>query len=281
MPAASGGIHEKLQARGSVKSLTALCYLIVFVGLCQSTSAQASQKVVDIPTRPGVTQRFVYLAPKAPKASIILFAGGHGGLQISRTGSFGWGEKNFLVRSRKLFEETGLSVAVVDAPSDRETQPYLGGFRQTPKHVEDTKAVIAWLRQQANVPVWLVGTSMGTLSAAFIATQVGPGDGGPDGVVLTSTILSLDGGRPVPAMPLQKITVPVLVVHHEKDGCRQCAYAQISSVMDKLSSAPRKELLTFKGGENRGDPCEALAYHGFNGLEKDVVGKISEWIRAK
>jgi hypothetical protein len=43
--------------------------------------------------------------------------------------------------------------------------------------------------------------------------------------------------------------------------------------MEKLSSAPKKELMTFMGGENRGDPCEAFAYHGFNGLGKDNCGK--------
>jgi hypothetical protein len=36
--------------------------------------------------------------------------------------------------------------------------------------------------------------------------------------------------------------------------------------------------MTFKERENRSDPCEALAYHGFNGLEKEVVAKIAEWI---
>jgi hypothetical protein len=35
-----------------------------------------------------------------------------------------------------------------DAPSDRQSAPYLGGFRQTTAHVEDVKAVIAWLRQE-------------------------------------------------------------------------------------------------------------------------------------
>ena len=242
--------------------------------------AQA-QRVIDIPTRPGVTQRFVYLAPESPKAAVILFAGGHGGLQILPNGSFKWGEGNFLVRTRQLFPENGLSVTVVDAPSDRQTAPFLGGFRQTPKHVADIKAIIAWLKQQASVPVWVVGTSRGTQSAAFIATQVGAGDGGPDGLVLTSTILSDDTGRPVPSMPLQNIAIPVLVVHHEQDGCKLCAYSQIPRLMEKLTSAPKKELLTFKGGENRGDPCEALAYHGFNGLEKDVVVKIAEWIQTK
>ncbi len=261
-----------------MKRFLGLCCFTVLIGLCQSSLAQVSQKVVDIPTRPGVTQRFVYLAPEGSKATVILFAGGHGGLQISPNGSFRWGETNFLVRTRQLFAKNGLSVAVVDAPSDRQAAPFLSGFRQKPEHVADTKAVIAWLKQQANVPVWLVGTSMGTLSAGFIPTQIGPGDGGPDGLVLTSSILSFDAGRPLPAMPLQNIVIPVLVVHHEKDGCNLCAYSQIPRLMEKLSSTPRKELVTFKGGENRGDPCEALAYHGFNGLEKDVVAKIAEWI---
>ncbi len=261
-----------------MKCFLTFCCFTVLIVLCQGTLAQASETVGDLPTRPGVTQRFVYLAGENPKASVILFAGGHGGLQISRAGSFKWGEGNFVVRTRQLFEKNGLSVAVVDAPSDRQATPFLGGFRQKPEHVSDIKAVIAWLKQQANVPIWLVGTSMGTLSAGFIATQVGPADGGPDGLVLTSSILSLDAGRPLPAMPLQNIRIPVLVVHHEKDGCKFCAYAQIPSLMEKLSSTPKKELLTFKGGVDRGDPCEALAYHGFNGLEKDVVAKIAEWI---
>ena len=264
-----------------MKRLIPVCCFIVLICLWQISLAQVSQKVVDISTRPGVTQRFVYLAPENPKAAVVLFAGGHGGLQILPNGSFKWGEGNFLVRTRQLFVQNGLSVAVVDAPSDRQAAPFLGGFRQTPEHVADIKAVIAWLKKQANVPVWLVGTSMGTLSAAFVATQVGPGDGGPDGLVLTSSILSFDAGRPLPAMPLQNIAIPVLIVHHEQDGCKYCAYSQIPRLLGKLSSTPKKELLTFKGGENRGDPCEALAYHGFNGLEEDVVVKIAEWILAK
>ncbi|OFZ71215.1 MAG: hypothetical protein A2Z01_05775 [Betaproteobacteria bacterium RBG_16_58_11] len=261
--------------------LLAFGFFIALISLSQGSLAQVSQRVVDIPTRPGVTQRFVYLAPQDAKAAVILFAGGHGGLQIFPNGSFKWGEGNFLVRTRQLFAENGLAVIVVDTPSDRQTPPYLSGFRQTPEHVADIKAVIAWLRQQANIPIWLVGTSRGTQSAAFIATQLGTSDGGPDGLVLTSTMLSDPKGRPVPEMPLQNIALPVLVVHHEQDGCKHCDYREIPRLMEKLSATLRKELLTFKGGVSRGDPCEAYAYHGFNGLEKEVVSKIAEWIRAK
>jgi dienelactone hydrolase len=171
-------------------------------------------------------------------------------------------------------------VAVVDAPSDRLSPPYLSGFRQKPEHAADIKAVIAWMREQSKAPVWLVGTSRGTQSAAYVATELA-GPEGPDGIVLSSTILTDDRGRPVPAMPLEKIRVPVLVVHHEQDGCALCAFAKVPALMGKLENSPRKELLSFKGGENRGDPCEAMAYHGFNGLDREVVPQIAGWILAR
>jgi hypothetical protein len=96
--------------------------------------------------------------PPEPKATVILLAGGHGGLQIFQNGSFKWGEGNFLVRSRQLFADKGLMAVVVDAPSDRQRAPFLNGFRQTEEHVADLKATIAWARATAKVPVWLVGT---------------------------------------------------------------------------------------------------------------------------
>jgi len=196
--------------------------------------AQTEQQVVDLPTRPGVTQRMVVLAPAAPSAAVILFAGGHGGLRIYPNGSFRWGEGNFLVRTRQQFAQQGLFVVVVDAPSDRLSAPFLSGFRQRPEHAEDIRAVIAWVRAQAKVPVWLVGHSRGTQSAAYVSTQLNGADG-PDGLVLASTILADEDGRPVPALPLESLSIPVLVVHHEQDECRSCPYDKIPMLMQKLA----------------------------------------------
>ena len=184
------------------------------------------------------------------------------------------------MRTRQLFADQGLLVVVVDAPSDRQSTPYLSGFRQSPEHVADIKAVIAWVREKAKVPVWLVGTSRGTQSAAFVATEL-VGQDGPDGLVLSSTILTDDKGRSVPAMPLGKLHIPVLVVHHEQDGCSHCAFSDVPTLMEKLGGSSRKQLISFKSGDNRGDPCEAFAYHGFNGLERDVVAQIANWILAQ
>ena len=256
---------------------------LLLATLLQAQS-QTVQKVVDIPTRPGVTQRMIVLAPPDPKAAVVLIAGGHGGLQVFPNGSMKWGESNFLVRSRQLFADQGLLVAVIDAPSDRQTPPFLQGFRQRPEHAADLKAVFAWLRETAKVPVWLVGTSRGTQSAGYVATELAGLPEGPDGIVLSSTILTDDRGdrgRLVPAMPLDRVRVTVLVVHHEQDGCRQCSFADVPSLMAKLGNAPRSQLLSFKGGESKGDPCEAFAYHGFNGLEREVVQQTAAWIVAK
>lgn len=260
----------------TVKILISLFFSVCTTHAC----GEITQKVIDIPTRPGVSQRMIVLSPQDSKAAVILFAGGHGGLQISPNGSFRWGENNFLVRTRQLFADQGLFVTVVDAPSDRQSPPYLGGFRQRPGHVADIKAVIAWVREQAKVPGCLVGTSRGTQSAAYIATELN-GSEGPDGLVLSSTILTEDKGRPVPAMPLGKLRIPVFVVHHERDGCSHCSFNDVPNLMEKLGGVPKKQLLSLKGGQNRGDPCEAFAYHGFNGLEREVVAQIAAWIIAK
>lgn len=252
-------------------------FVALFLCLVAASPFAVAQKVVDVPTRPGVTQRFLLTTPPSPRAAVVLFAGGDGGLQIGDSGNIGGLKGNFLVRSRQLFADQGLLVAVVDAPSDRQ---HLSGFRQTPEHAADIRAVIAWLRAQTHLPVWLIGTSRGTQSAAYIAIQLASG-GGPDGIVLTSTILTDPRSRPVPNMLLEMLKIPVLVVHHEEDGCRLCLYSDIPRLMEKLAGLPRKQLITFKGGDNVGDPCEARAYHGYNGLEPEVVAKIAAWITAK
>ncbi len=238
------------------------------------------EKGVDISTRPGVTERMIVLTPKDPKATVILLAGGHGGLQITPEGKFQWGAGNFLVRTRQLFADQGFLTVVIDAPSDRQNPPYLTGFRTTQQHVADLKAVIAWARKQAKVPVWLVGTSRGTESAAYAATQLAGADG-PDGIVLTSTIMVDAKETAVTAMALSKIRVPVLVVQHVQDGCSHCPYSQAPALMAKFTAATKKQLVPVQGGQTRGDPCEAWSYHGFNGVEKDVVTRIADWISAK
>jgi pimeloyl-ACP methyl ester carboxylesterase len=167
-----------------------------------------------------------------------------------------------------------VSVAVIDAPSDRQAEPWLGRFRQTKEHAADVKAVVEWLRAETMLPVWLVGTSRGTQSAAWLALA----SIGADGLVLTSTILVDPRGRPVSAMPIEAIAVPTLVVHHRDDGCSATPYAQASALAARLTSSPRKAFLAFDGGTDEGDPCEAAGHHGYAGIEARVVDAIVAFV---
>ncbi len=255
-------------------------FIIVLLATAFFGLARASERVVDIPTRSGVTQRFLLISPPEAKAAVILFAGGEGGLRINPNGELQSGRGNFLIRSAPLFVEQQLAVAMIDAPSDRQTHPFLSGFRHTAEHAADVKAVIAWLRENTKLPVWLIGTSRGTQSAASAATRLQGGDG-PNGIVLTATVVNDGREIPVTDMPVDTLKIPVLVVHHEQDECRVTLFRDVPRLMGKLKAAPRKELVTFRGGDNHGPRCEPMAYHGFNGLEKDVVQRIAAWMTAK
>lgn len=240
---------------------------------------------VDVPTRPGVTMRYAGFAPNGPPRAIaILFVGGQGALHIpDRTGPDWQNPGNFLARSRENFRKRGLYVAVVDAPSD-----HRGGlvqnFRISADHATDLAAIMADLRRRVpGVPVWLIGTSRGSISAANVAARL-QGAAGPDGVVLTSSV-TRPGGKHAPSrdtvldVSLSDIHVPVLIVNHRDDACPVAVPADAPRILARLSGAARKEtLLVEGGGPPRGDPCEPYGWHGYPGIEDRVVGAIVDWI---
>ncbi len=250
------------------------------VALC--VDALAKEELVTLQTRPGVEQRFLLLKPDRPVASVILFAGGKGTLQLSNSAfgaSMQWGKSNFLVRTRTDFAKQGFAVATVDAPSDRQgRQGMIGGFRVSGDHVTDIDAVISWLRKHTDVPVWLVGTSRGTESAAYIAVN---SKQNPDGLVLTSSItVSDDKGTAVTAMGLGRVRIPTLIVAHENDECVYTPPAGAEAIRAALANSSRVEVAYFTGGRQRSDPCKARSYHGFLGVEEKVVDRISRFINA-
>jgi dienelactone hydrolase len=230
--------------------------------------------------RPGVTQSFVLVRPMgSPVATVVLFTGGRGALRLDR-GPLGPRATNFLVRTRQLFADRGALVAVLDAPSDRGAEA-LVRFRTTAEHAADVRALIAALRTEAPAPVWLVGTSMGSVSAANVAARLH--EGGPDGIVLTSSVMgrNREMGESLQDVALDRIRVPVLVVHHQEDACPASRHAHTSWAMRQLAAAPKRELLTFSGGDApQSDACEPLAPHGYFGIEAKVVDAIMAWIVA-
>jgi len=237
----------------------------------------ANASLITLGTRSEVTQQILVEQPNNPRANLILFAGGKGKIKLN-SGKYK-NNKNFLVRSRQLFIDRGFATILIDAPSDKQGKlGMLKGFRNSQKHVQDIEAVIDYIRTSNNKPIWLVGTSRGTESAAYAAIYL---NDKIDGVVLTSSISRTDNkGTSVTDLVLDKITVPVLAIHHKEDKCKATIPKVIKSIKSKAYNSSRVKTKLFSGGDEpiSKNPCQARTYHGYLGIEEDVVNFMYDFI---
>jgi hypothetical protein len=248
-----------------------------------ATAAQVGRPaLVSIQTPRGATQAFIFIKVDNPVSSVILFAGGHGALRLKSASSMEWGAEGFLVRFREKFAVHGLMVAVVDAPSDHQ-QGMNARFRMSGAHAGDIGGIAAYLKKEADVPVWLVGTSMGTFSAARGAIA----GKGIDGLVLTSSITralsegAIAKSHPdgIASMALSEITVPTLIVSHRNDACKITPAADAPKLSKRLTKANKVEIALLDDGDPPlSDPCGAKAQHGYFGKEEEIVNTIAKFI---
>ena len=239
--------------------------IILFAALVAVTGPARSEQRIELSDQLGLKLSILYDRVARPTASVILFVGGDGDL-AHETGSF-------LLRARARFVAAGMSVAVPDTPSD-----HPGGFgplfRTWSAHIQDIATVVAFLKRQAPVPVWAVGTSNGTISAAAAAAYLGPRD--IAGVVLTSSVWL--GGLGL--VPVEKITQPVLIVHNRSDGCPASQFVLEGKNLPRLASASVRELIPVDGGGKGGPRCGTGSPHDFAGIDNKVVPPIIVWIKA-
>lgn len=257
-----------------------LFYSLLYIVFAGFSTPIVADEAVDLTTRGDVTQRILWMPRDGAVASVILFPGGTGRIEISENGDIDRGG-NFLVRSRDKFASHQLNVAVFDAPSDYYTKKGMKTdyFRDSAEHAEDISIVITYIKKQATVPVWLVGTSRGTESAANGAIRL---KGQVDGLVLTSSMTEENRkGVSLPEMSLYEIKVPTLVVHHEDDECRVTTPEGAEVIKDALTQVSKVELKYFSGGDEPiSKPCKAKSAHGFLGIEDKVVNYIADFIKA-
>lgn len=245
-------------------------------GVFLAASAAETGKMLRVPTR-GDAVVPIYWAPQTnASATVVLLSGGAGG--IGTLNKDGWpSSENFLIRSGALFANQKFNVAMVSRPSDIKDLDY--HVRVSELHMNDLRESLLKIKQMSDAPVWIIGTSRGTISAAAFAISE-KSRGLIDGVVLTSSVTNSKFTGAVPSQDLERIVVPVLVLHHEKDACVACRPHEVPLIFKKLVSTPMKKQIIVDGGTGAaGNPCEAEHWHGFIGMEKDVVAFIASWIQ--
>jgi hypothetical protein len=223
-------------------------------------------------------------------AVLVLFIGGDGTLDIRASPlQLNTGSPNFLARNRNHFAAEGFVVAVVDAATDFNqhnhalvTNPdgsvHGGGLRghrlpgrlHGEKHLSDLRDVMNDLRRRyPALPIWAVGTSRGTVSAAITALPVIPGfdavNPPADGLVLTSSLTGPDASEDM---------------HGVDDACRLTRPQDSDALRARFRSSSRVHVHHVSGGSTPiDDPCDALAPHGFFGIDQKVIEVITKWIR--
>ena len=251
----------------------------LFLVLALAAVPAAAQEMVTISPRPGVNQSFFVasMGEAKPQAVALLYIGGGGRINLRvEEGQVKFGQNNFLPRARREFIRNAILPVVLDAPSDHPSE-MSDQFRTSDAHIVDARAVIAELKKRfADLPVFVVGTSRGTLSAAYIGAAVG---GDVSGVVLTSSYFQTGGQRPRPMLSgfeWHKIRSRLLFVHHADDGCAQTSYREAQR------AARGYPLITVHGGKPpESGPCEPFSQHGFLGKEAETVDAIAAWMLGK
>ena len=249
-------------------------FSIALVALLPPFGVPCAEDIITLPTRGGVTQSYLLSAPEVGKAQAvaILFPGGPGKVDLEREAARQVLDRgNFLVRSRRLIAGGGIAAAVMDAPSDQ-PNGMEDEFRLGAAHSEDIGKVVTHLKSRfPGLPVFLVGTSRGTISAAAAGRHL---DKAVNGVVLTSTLFLAARRQPgLSGFDFGSIPSPLLFVHHVNDGCAYTPYSSAKQIADRYT------LVTVSGGfPPQSKPCEAMSEHGFLGREAGTIEAIAKWM---
>ncbi len=247
-----------------------------FAGMLLMPSGAPAQTTATVPSRPGVAVPVLVLEAPRVRATVILLAGGDGILALHRNQPMRL-LGNALVRNRLRILDAGLRVVLVDAPSDRQDAG-LRNFRTAKAHLQDLQAVLRWAaRRWPGQPVWVAGHSRGAVSAAALAAMP-PAGSRLDGVILTAPAVrgSRRDGDALPAAPLARIRVPLVIVQHVSDVCPVSRTADVTALAKTMK---RVRLIILRqpanGPGRQGHPCRGRSPHGFHGLDAAFVRVIA------
>jgi hypothetical protein len=184
---------------------------------------------------------------------------------------------NFLIRARRHLVTEQVMTLLVDCHSQMGDvcRPEYQSSKDRYKHV---KAVIDAARAKfpAVKEVYLISTSMGSISSAFIALN---GQKEFAGVIHTA---SIDPTAPKSYVQLNDfdysaIKIPQAFIHHVEDPCPVTPFSYFRTVSEKY----KVPLVSVTGGSDfRGLPCQAFTQHGFRGKEFEVMKHVLKMLNS-
>lgn len=239
-------------------------HILFTIGIC--TSPFVSAQVFDVPYKDDPPTRTLLIPVKNAKAVVLLFPGGGGVMRLQDDGSTTNGHT--FVRSKDLWAQYGIDSVLVDTPYD------LGAGMRNSRSIRDHQQrilnVVNYYKEKLNLPVWIFGHSMGTVSVTEFV------NGGKEqqkliaGVIVAGTYRS--------ATIDSDVTVPVMAIHHVEDGCASTPFSSSERIISGRPKQFAAQFVQIDGGISEGDVCGSRAYHGFNQKEPEFVKAAAQFI---
>lgn len=240
-----------------------------------SDASVPGERVGDVALAGGDRQRLLYASPPRPRGTIVMLPGGAGDVGLARDGDVRHGD-NFVVRTRALWVARGYAVVIPDT-IDRAN---LRGARSSPAYADVVARLVGFAHAQAGGPVFLLGTSQGSIAAMNGAAHAARG--AIAGVVLTESVSVMGGSHETvfDADP-QQVRVPALVVANRDDRCDVAPPQNAPRIAAAMTHSPDATVRVVSGGTQQSRAaCGSLSPHGYYGIEAPVVAMIAHWMDA-
>jgi len=184
---------------------------------------------------------------------------------------------NFLIRSRRHLADEAIATLIIDCHSDS-GDDCSSGYQASAERQRDVQRLIDRVRERYSSieEVWLIGTSMGTISSSLMPFH------DPKryaGAIHTASITEPEvpnSYRELANFDYSRSGVPQFFVHHKNDPCFLTTWAGAKRISDKHNIP----LITVLGGSGfQGQPCMAHTEHGFKGMEAVTMNVIGRLVR--
>jgi len=235
-------------------------------------ASAAAGELLNLPTRPGVTQGlYVDASAAQPAWVLMLFPGDDGNMGLNQTGPRRL-TGNFLVKTAPYWATAGQASALFDTPSDH-ADGMADPFRLSDAAVQDVAAAVTALRQRyPGAKVALLGTSRGTITVGNVIKRK---PALADAYVLSSPVTQArrqQDGLSGMSWPGNKARV--LVVSNEHDGCGVSPFGAARAMADNNGFS----FLPVSSRNAKGNECGGNSPHGYLGIETQVLDAVRKWL---
>ena len=229
-----------------------------------------------------IVQRAILLRSEVFSDTALLFYRGWSGIANIKSPSDWHRNLNYLKNNVDLFSRAGISLVVMDCPSDENSvtpaNMPLGcsdDYRSSMKHADDVRKVMLNLKNNYGInKFYVMGHSYGSISSKWLAKNLGNEIQGSihSAAMTRGNARHRAYGYSVESFDMSQLKSPVLNIHHENDQC-------ISTPYSRVKSYSVNNLITVRGGVGTGDVCGGTHLHSMGGREEVATKAIIKWIK--